>query len=301
MSDYMQGDPDRQSIVVPFSDDETVREDELIVDEDKPTDSFEERKTRKERRQARLQGIIQQGRKTAEELEAEKKSNAELRERLARLEGVVVATQQQPRQTAPADGKDEFERELDEIYALQQNAYQAAQAEVQAGKFDAKRQAYYEGIARDIESRKTAVHTRKVLAQTEGARLQSQAQQVWVQKYPEIYQPQNNRAFQYAQAKANMRLAMGEQITPAVVDEIMTEAMATFKIGAKPAPTQSERSKLSGMPASGSGGGRQSGGVTLTKELRQMAIAAYDHLPEEEAIKAWTNKTGKRLREKKVV
>jgi len=39
----------------------------------------------------------------------------------------------------------------------------------------------------------------------------------------------------------------------------------------------------------------------MTKELRQMAIAAYDHLPEEEAIKAWTNKTGKRLREKKVV
>jgi hypothetical protein len=296
----MQGDPDRQSIVVPFSDDETVREDELITDEDKPTDSFEERKTRKERRQARLQGIIQQGRKTAEELEAEKKSNAELRERLARLEGVVVATQQ-PRQTAPADGKDEFERELDEIYALQQNAYQAAQAEVQAGKFDEKRQRYYEGIARDIEARKTTVHTRRVLAQTEPARQQSQAQAHWVQKYPEIYQPQNNRAFQYAQAKAQLRLSMGEQITPAVVDEIMTEAMATFKIGAKPAPTQSERSKLSGISASGGGGGRNDAGVALTPAMRQMALAAYDHLPEAEAIKAWTNKTGKRLREKKVV
>ena len=55
MSGFMQGDPDRNSIVVPFSDDETVREDELITDDDKPTDSFEERKTRKEKRQARLQ------------------------------------------------------------------------------------------------------------------------------------------------------------------------------------------------------------------------------------------------------
>jgi hypothetical protein len=299
MSDYMQGDPDRQSIVVPFSDDETVREDELIVEEDKPTDSVEERRTRRQKRQERLQGILQQGRKTAEELEAEKKSNAELRERLARLEGVVVATQQQPRRQEPADGKDEFERELDEIYALQQNAYQAAQAEVKAGTFDDKRQRYYEGIARDIEARKTTVHTRRVLAQTEGARQQNQAQQVWVQKYPDVYRNQN--AFQYAQGKAQQRLALGETITPQVVDEIMTETMATFKIGAKPAPTQSERSKLSGIAASGSGGGRQSGGVTLTKELRQMAIAAYDHLPEEEAIKAWTNKTGKRLREKKVV
>lgn len=299
MADYMQGDPDRQSIVVPFSDDERVRDDELITDEDKPTDSIEERKTRRERRQERLQGIIQQGKKNAEELEAEKKANAELRERLARLEGVVVATQQQPRRQEPADGKDEFERELDEIYALQQNAYQAAQAEVKAGTFDDKRQRYYEGIARDIEARKTTVHTRRVLAQTEGARQQNQAQQVWVQKYPEVYL--NPRAFQYAQGRAQQRLALGENITADVVDEIMSETKTQFKLGAKPAPTQSERSKLSGIAASGGGGGRGDGGITLTKELRQMALAAYDHLPEAEAIKAWTNKTGRRLREKKVV
>jgi len=297
MADYFQGNPDTTSVVVPFSDDETVREDELIVEEDKPTDSVEERRTRRQKRQERLQGILQQGKKNAEELETERKNSAELRERLARLEGAVVATQQ--RRQEPADGKDEFERELDEIYALQQNAYQAAQAEVKAGTFDDKRQRYYEGVARDIEARKTTVHTRKVLAQTEGQRQQNQAQQVWVQKYPDVYRNQN--AFQYAQARAQMRLSQGEAITPQVVDEIMTETMTTFKIGAKPAPTQSERSKLSGIAASGSGGGRSSGGVTLTKELRQMAIAAYDHLPEDEAIKAWTNKTGKRLREKKVV
>lgn len=298
MADYFQGDPDKSSVVVPFSDDETVSDDQLITDDDKPTDSFEERKTRKEKRQARLQGIIQQGKKNAEELEAERKANLELRERLARLEGVVVANQHQ--RQAPADGKDEFERELDDIYQKQQNAYQAAQAEVKAGTFDEKRQRYYEGIARDIEARKTEVHTRRVLAQTEGQRQQNQAQQVWVQKYPEVYR--NNNAFQYAQAKAQQRLSLGEQITPQVVDEIMTETMTTFKIGAKPAPTANERAKLSGMPASGGGGGGGRGpGVTLTPELRRMAIAAYDHLPEDEAIKAWTNKTGKRLREKKVV
>lgn len=297
MADYMQGDPDRQSVVVPFSDDETVRDDELIADEDKPTDSFEERKTRKEKRQQRLQGIIQQGKKNAEELEAERKSNAELRERLARLEGVVVATQNQPRQQ-PADGKDEFERELDDIYQQQQNAYQAAQAEVKAGKFDEKRQAYYEGIARDIETRKADVHTRRVMARSEPARQQNQAQQVWVQKYPDVYRNQN--AFQYAQGKAQQRLALGEAITPQVVDEIMAETMTTFKLGPKPAPTQSERAKFTGTPASGSGGGSGGGGITLSKEMRQMALAAYDHLPEAEALKAWTNKTGKRLREKKI-
>lgn len=297
MADYFQGDPDKNSVVVPFSDDEAVSDDQLITDDDKPTDSPEERKTRKERRQARLQSKLQEGAKAKEELEAERKEKAELRERLARLEGAVSA-QRQPRQSAD-DGKDEFTRELDEIYELQQNAYKAAQAEVKAGTFDEKRQRYYEDIARDIEQRKTTVHTRRVLAQTEGQRQQSQAQQVWVQKYPDVYRNQN--AFQYAQAKAQQRLALGEQITPQVVDEIMGETMATFKIGAKPAPTQSDRAKLSGMPASGGGGGGRSAGITLTPELRRMAVAAYDHLPEEEAIKAWTNKTGKRLREKKVV
>ncbi len=298
MADYFQTDGDKKTIEVPFSDNETVRDDELIVDDDKPSASPEERASRKERRQARLQGLLQQGQQTAEELASTKKANEELRERLARLEGVVIANQQ-PRQTQAADGKDDYERELDDIYQLQQNAFKAAQAEVKAGTFDEKRQAYYEGIARDIESRKTSVHTRKVLAQTEGARQQNQAQQVWVQKYPDVYRNQN--AFQYAQGRAQQRAALGDAITPQVVDEIMTETMTTFKLGPKPAPTQNDRAKLSGMPASGGGGGRSDGGISLTPVMRQMAVAAYDHLPEAEAIKAWTNKTGKKLRDKKVL
>jgi len=298
MSGFMQGDPDRQSVTVPFSDDESVSDDQLITEEDKPTDSVEERKSRKARRQERLQGIIQQGKKNAEELEAERKNSAELRERLARLEGAVVAGQQRP-PPAPADGKDEFERELDGIYAEQTTAYQAVKDAVKAGTFDDKTQAHYERVARDIEARKADVHTRRAIARSEPIRQQNQAQQVWVQKYPEVYQ--NPRAFQYAQGKAQQRAALGEQITAQTVDEIMTETMTTFKIGAKPAPSQSDRAKLSGMPASGSGGGGAPAGVTLTPAMRQMAIAAYDHLPEAEAIKAWTNKTGRRLREKKVV
>lgn len=294
----MQGDPDRQSVSVPFTDDETVKDDELITDDERPSDSPEERRTRKQKRQERLQGIIQQGKKNAEDLDAEKKANAELRERLARLEGAVVAQQQRP-PPPPADGKDPFERELDAIYTDQQNAYAAAQAEVKAGQFDEKRQRYYEGVARDIESRKAEVHTRRLLARTEPARQQNAAQQAWVQKYPEVYQ--NQRAFQYAQGRYQQREAMGEQITNATVDEIMNETMTAFKLGARPAPTVSERSRLSGMPSSSSGGGRDTNALQLTPAMRKMALAAYDDLPEEEAIKKWTNKTGKRLREKKVV
>lgn len=296
MSDYRQGDPDGQSVSVPFSDDEVVRDDELITEDERPSASPEERQTRKERRQARLQGIIQQGKKTAEELEGEKKANAELRERLARLEGVVIANQ--PRQ-APSDGRTELDLELDQIYADQQAAYAAAQAEVKSGSFSESRQKYYEGVARDIETRKTRAHTRAAMAEVEPVREQRQAQQIWVQKYPDVYK--NPRAFQYAQGRYAQRAAMGEAITNGVVDEIMSETMTQFKMGARPAPTQSERAKLSGVSSSGSGGTRGDGGITLTPAIRQMAIAAYEGLPEDEAIKRWTNKTGKRLRERKIL
>lgn len=299
MSEYMQGDPDRQSVVVPFSDDEAVREDELITEDDKPAATEEERKTRWQKRQERLQAKLQEGKKAKEELEEERKAGAELRERLARLEGTVAANQNQPRRETPADGKDEFQRELDAIYEEQQSAYKAAQAEMKAGTLDDKRQAHYERIARDIEERKAGVFTRRAIAQTEPIRQQNQAQQVWVQKYPEVYQ--NSRAFAFAQGRAQTRMALGETITPDVVDEIMSETRAQFKLGGKPAPSQSERAKLSGVSASGAGSGGGQNGITLTPTLRKIAIAAYDHLPEEEAIKAWTNKTGKRLREKKAL
>lgn len=295
----MQGDPDRQSITVPFSDDEAVSDDQLITEDDKPGVTEAERKTRWQKRQERLQAKLQEGKQAKEELEAERKTGAELRERLARLEGAVAANQSQARREPAGDGKDEFQRELDAIYEEQQNAYKAAQAEVKAGTLDDKRQTHYERIARDIEERKAGVFTRRAIAQTEPVRQQHQAQQVWVQKYPEVYQ--NQRAFAFAQGRAQTRLALGETITPDVVDEIMNETRAQFKLGGKPAPTQSERSKLSGVSASGAGGGGGQGGITLTPTLRKIAIAAYDHLPEEEAIKAWTNKTGKRLREKKAL
>ncbi len=294
MSNYMQGSGN-DAISVPFSDDEAVKDEELITDDDKPGESAEAKQTRKQKRQERLQLKLQRGSAAEAELAAERAEKQELRERLARLEGIALA-----RQPAANDsGKDPFETELDAIYGEQQSAYAAAQAEVKAGSMTPERAQHYERIARDIESRKSRVHARREISQTEPVRQQSQAQQVWVQKYPEVYG--NQRAFQYAQGRYQTRLALGENITNSTVDEIMEEAKAQFKLGSKPAPTQSERARFGGVPSSGGGGGGSKEPITLSREIRRMAIAAYDHLPEEEAIKAWTNKTGKRLREKKVL
>lgn len=292
---YTMGDPD--AINVPFSDDENVKDEELILDEDKPGESPEERKTRKQKRQERLQLQLQQGKQAREELEREKAEKQELRERLARLEGAVSAQ----RQPANDGGKDPFEAELDRIYDEQQSAYMAAQAEIQAGKMTPERTKHYERIARDIDTRRARVNARREIAMTEPIRQQSQAQQQWVNKYPEVYG--HERAFAFAQGRYQTRRALGEAITNDVVDEIMQEARTQFKLGGKPAPTVSERARHSGVASSGNSGGGSKEPITLTREIRKIAIAAYGGrgVSEADAIKKWTEKTGKRMRAAKLL
>jgi hypothetical protein len=291
---YTMGDPD--AINVPFTDDENVRDEELITDADKPGESPAERATRKQRRQERIQLKLQEGKQAKEELERERAEKQELRERLARLEGVVSATQ---RSSQNDNAKDPYEAELDAIYTEQQAAYATAQAELAAGKMTPERTKHFERVARDIESRRGRVFARREIAMTEPIRQQNQARQQWEQKYPEIYS--HSRAYEYAEGRFKQRRALGDNITNQVVDEIMEEAKVQFKLGAKPAPTVSERARMSGTASSGGGGGSSKEPITLSRELRKIAIAAHggDGVSDEDAIKRWTAKTGKRMRERK--
>lgn len=297
MSDFMQGSPDN-AVVVPFSDDETeAKKPEELEEEDSPTASPEERLTRRRRRQERISRLLNEGKQSAEKVRELEEHRAKTDRELAELRGMMAA--QQAMRAQNDNGKDPYEQRLDQVYAQQAEAYNAAQAEIQSGKFTPERQAHYERIARTIETQKTQIHTERAVAADRESRRGEQAQQVWVQKYPEVYN--NPKAFQYAQATWQQRLALGEQQTNALADEVFNEAITRFKLGAKPAPSASDRARLSGIPSAGGGGGKSSTGITFTPELRRMAIAAYSDLPEAEALKKWANGPGKRLREKKII
>lgn len=306
-SDYMQGDPDKNSVIVPFSDDETAKKAAPeLEEEDSPTDTPEVRKNRRQRRQERLQLMVQESQKNAERVkELEERENKTARE-VAELRGMLAAQQQLQSRIANDNGKDPYETRLDAIYARQAEAYAAAQAELSRGNLSPERQQHYERIAREIETEKTRIHTEKAVsqavAQDREQRRGEQAQQVWVSKYPEVYN--NEKAFKYAQATWQQRLALGEQQTNALADEVMQETITRFKLGAKPAPTASDRARLSGIPSAGSGGGGKAPtGIDFTRnpELRRMALAAYSDLPEAEALKKWTNTVGVKLRERKII
>lgn len=302
MSDYMQGDKDN-AVAVPFSDDETEekKQGELFADDDGPDASPEERKTRKEKRQQRLTQLWRDGEEVKKKYGSLQSEHEDLKRQLAELRGFVAANQNARQQPANDNAKDPYETQLEQVYARQQDAYTAAQAEIKAGTFNESRQKHYEQIAREIERDKARIHTQQTLAQQEGVRRAEQAQQVWVQKYPDVYG--NPQAYQYAEATAKQRVALGETWSNQLVDEVMNEAMTRFKLGPKKAPTQSEKARMSGIGASGNGGGGASGapGITLTPDLKRIALAAYSDLPEHEAIKKWVNGPGKRLREKKVI
>lgn len=302
MSDFMMGDPDKTSVAVPFSDDEAeAKKVPELDEEDSPTASPEERRSRRQRRQERLQLMVQESQKNAERVrELEERENKTARE-VAELRGMLAAQQQLQSRIANDNGKDPYEQRLDAVYARQKRAYDAAQAEIATGKLTPERQAYYEQEAREIETEKTRIHTERAVAQDRETRRSEQAQQVWVQKFPEVYN--NPKAFQYAQATWQQRQALGEQPTNALVEEVMHDTMTRFKLGAKPAPTASDRARLSGIPSSGGGGSKTATGIDFSGNpaLRKMALAAHSDLPEAEALKKWTNSTGKRLRDKKVI
>lgn len=298
-SSFMQGDHDK-SVAVPFTDDEAANDtkpDELL-DEPSPNATPEERITWKQKRQDRIKRILDDGKENKAEVERLKAESAATKAELERLKGYVAA---QPQQRPQNDGgKDPYEQRLDQVYEKQSEAYNSAQAEIKAGTFTPERQKYYEKVAREIETAKTSIHTERLIEQRAAANRTEQAQQVWVQKYPEVYN--NPRAFQYAQASWQRRLALGENPSNDTVDEIMNETMTTFRLGKKAPPSASERSRMSGIPSAGSGGGGNKTGIVMDDpKLRRMAVAAYSHLPEAEAVKAWVNKTGKRLREKKIL
>lgn len=297
-TDYMQGDKDN-SVAVPFSDDEAANNQGAdLDDDDSPTASPEERLTRKQKRQERLNGLLREGKQSKEELAALRDKQSKLETELAQLRGYVAA--QPTQRAANDDGKNPYERRLDAVYAKQSEAYNSAQAHIKAGTFTDELQRHYEQIAREIESEKTRIHTEEVVDRKAQSMRGEQAQQVWVQKYPDVYN--NPNAFNYAKARFQQRQALGEQTSNEMVDEIMNETLTTFKLGkVKSAPSANDRARMSGLPSSGSGGGGRSSGVVMNPTFKRMAYAAYPDLSEAEAEKKWVNSTGKRLRDKKVI
>lgn len=292
--EYMQGDHDN-AVAVPFTDDEAEKPEDL--DDDAPDVTPQERLTRRQKQRERITRLLNEGKQNASRVKELEERDAKRDRELAELRGMVAANNNAlARQAQPQT--DPYEERLNAVYSRQGEAYNAAQAEIKAGTFSAERQKHWEQVARDIETEKSRIHTERALEQSRAQQRQDQARMVWEQKYPEVYR--DPRAFQYAQATWQRRKALGEAESNDLADEVFRETMTQFKLGAKPAPSASDKARLSGLPSAGSGGGKAAPVAESNPAFRRMAIAAYPDLSEAEAVKKWSNTTGKKLRDKKL-
>jgi hypothetical protein len=293
------------AIEVPFSDDEVERpEDE---NEDAPGLTPVERSNRKQRRTERIAAKLAEGKLAKEELAKERAEAKELRERLARLEGVVSTQQAATRPAAP----DPYQVRLEAVRKRQEREYANLQAETKGGSvpLPPERAEYYTRVSAEIEEEKMTTVTERALARTVPDIKAATSRQKWEERYPDVYS--NPRAYQFAEATRNRRLALGEQETVELVEEVMEETRTALKLGPKKGPTANERARMSGVSSSGSGGGNGAtgGGIQMTKELRAMALSVYRGEPgpdgkpmtEEQAIKKWADTAGRELRKQKVL
>ena len=148
MSDnFMQGDHD-SAVAVPFTDDDAGSGKPEDLDEDSPTATPEERITRLKKKEARTRRLLEEGKQSKEEVASLRGELGTLKTELATLRGYVAA-QPAPR-AANDNGGDPYEQRLNVVYARQSEAYNAAQAEIKAGSFNAERQQHYERIAREL-------------------------------------------------------------------------------------------------------------------------------------------------------
>lgn len=299
-SGFMQGNPDGQSEQVPFSDNDTPANDTSIDEDDSPGDSPEQRLSRRQKRQERLQSLLREGEESKKRLAEFEERDAKRERELAEMRGQLTALQQMRQPANDAERPNQYKQRLDAVYARQREAYAAAQAEIKAGTYNDERNRYYDRVAEEIETEKARIHTEWAIAEREPERQRQAAQAQWVNRYPEVYR--DARALQYAEATYRQRLAL-ENVQPSheLVESVMEETIAKFRLGPKKAPTATERQRFTGLPASGAGGATRDTGVAMTPELRRIAVAAHPDLPEAEAVRKWVNGPGKRLREKKIL
>jgi len=305
MSGYMQGNQDG-AVTVPFSDDDIEKKDDDLPEDPPAGASPQQLSEHKRKKGERTKRMLEEGKQALQKVkELEERDAARARE-LAELRGYVAAQAQQPRATRePAE--DPYQAKLDDIASRRANAEAALRAELAAGKMDEKRAKYYEDLGNQLDAERIQTHVAREMAKTKAVEAvrkpQEEAQQYYRSKYPDVYRDQ--RAYAYAEAEWKKRTqALGQAASEELLDEVMNEARTHFKLGPKPQATATERARMSGIPSSGNGGGAPSSanGINFSNaKIRNMALAAYDHLPEAEALKAWTQKTGRRLREKKIL
>lgn len=228
-------------------------------------------------------------RETREKADRLERENEQLRQGQQQLQNWAMS-QQQPQQQQQNPGLEEAKR----IFTEQEDAYAAFKALEAAGALDGPAIQKWKDRFQDIEIRKAAALARangmgpqQQLTPQQVIMLQEQGQ--LMQRYGDVlnHSPQ---ARQYALATHAARVAAGERDSESLRDDVAEEVRKRFNLPSqmqRPAPSQNNRRKYTGMSAGAGGARPDTNKVTFSKEDLKMAKAMYPKMNDKEALRTW--------------
>lgn len=228
-----------------------------------------------------------QRRKLIDELNHQRIKNAEMAERLARLEGAQSAMTMQQGVVDQTDDEDDVEAQIAAI----QDRHMAAYRELEAKGANATQADHdaYKKLVRKLDVEKHRVVARSLMSDMSAQQAQAARSAVIREKYADVYT--DNRYVGYAEGEYRKLLAEGHPDGDATLERAMNASRERFGLMKKPPPGDGSKARFAANSPRAGGAPPADGGVVrvkLDKATRKIAMAAFAHLPDEESrVKAW--------------
>jgi hypothetical protein len=287
-----QADDELNTILV----EEPVEPDTDEDDDDdagQPEAPPENAKARKRQRGSNYRELTETTKRLEQQLQEERTARA-------RMEGLMQASLQQPRQQQT--GPHPIDQELDRVFEEQDSFYKLLTS--RTDKLSPQEQTEATRRARELEIRKGELLAARANLRMGVGRAQSpqevqqQAFQAQLQmRYPDI--AAHAQASEYGGHLARAKIAAkGGVVTWDLLDEAAEETRKQFGMTSAhkpPPPTKETKAKYVGTSkGAGSNGNGENKPIRIDKKQAQMAENAYPHLPAGKAHQKWWNEVGKK-------
>lgn len=199
-------------------------------------------------------------------------------------------------QRHPEPIKPEIDEET-ELYEQQSRLYDLYNRKAEAGNITPEETKDFKRQVRDLNNKLIDARVTKRLQQQPQQDVGAQALQAQLQmQYPEIYA--NPSAKLYAQGLWQQAVATGSPNSVETVRKALDETARRFKYSSSAPVDDATKRRFTGPTRGKNGKTTAQPKITITKEMLQVANAAYPHITDEKArLKKWLEVHGKKYSE----
>lgn len=271
-------------------DDEPVRSEPVRLDDngnlDISTDPEGERETRQDKKRSRYKEA-QEGRQAAED---------QLRRVEAELAAERVASRQRQAPQGPPQ-RDIGEERINENMRQRESVADQFNGLQEAGKLTPEKRRELIDQQKGLERRGQELVWEQMDRRKEANRdPQKDTMDQLTGRHPDVMS--DPKAFQWAEGRARMRRAEGEEFNHDLVDSVMEETRKHFSMGKYKGGVPNEEAYAT-RGGGGNGKGNVSKTVKMTPQMRRQADYAFSHISDPgKRYKAWAQTAGKAFLER---